>query len=63
MLERIREISHLLGVDPFWIWLTIGLVLLLLAVKCRYPWKPEWKSKKTKDKDDKEVTIYYHWDK
>jgi len=63
MLERIREISHLLGVNPLWIWLTIGLTLLLLVVKCMYPWKPEWKSKKTKDKDGKEVTIYYHLDK
>lgn len=63
MLERIREISHLLGVNPLWIWLTIGLTLLLLVVKCMYPWKPEWKSQKTKDKDGKEVTIYYHLDK
>lgn len=62
MLERIRIISNLLDVDPFWIWLLIGLLILLAIVKCLYPWKPEWKSKTTKDKDGNEVTTYYHLD-
>ena len=62
MLEKIREISQLLDVDPFWIWLVIGLLILLFVVKCIYPWKPVWKSKKTKDKDGNEVTTYYYLD-
>lgn len=62
MLEMIREISTLLEVDSFWIWLILALLLLLGVVKCMYPWKPEWKSKKTKDKDGNEVTTYYHLD-
>lgn len=62
MLERIREISYLLGVDPLWVWLIIGLLILLGIVKCMYPWKPRWKSKKTKDKDGNEVTTYYRLD-
>ncbi len=62
MLEMIREISALLEVDPFWIWIIIALLILLGVVKCIYPWKPVGKSKKTKDKDGNEVTIYYHLD-
>lgn len=37
MLERIREISLLLGVEPYWICLIIGLLILLAVVKCMYP--------------------------
>lgn len=62
MLESIQEISTLLGVDSFWIWTLIVLLFLLGVVKCLFPWKPEWKSKKTKDKDGNEVTTYYHLD-
>lgn len=62
MLERIWEISHLLGVNPGWIWLMIGLVLLLFIVKSIYPWKPEWKSKKTEDKKGNVVVTHYHID-
>ena len=62
MLERIREISLLLGVEPYWICLIIGLLILLAVVKCMYPWKPVAKSKKTKDKDGNEITIHYHLD-
>lgn len=62
MLERIREISHLLDVDPFWIWLIIVLGILYFIVQCMCPWKKKWKSKKTKDKDGNDVTIYYHLD-
>ncbi len=62
MLESIEGISNLLDVDPFWIWLLIGLVILLIIVKCLFPWRPVWKSKKTKDKDGNEVTTYYHLD-
>lgn len=62
MLEKIRNISNLLVVNPFWIYLVIGLILLLFIVKCMYPWKPVWKSKKTKDKDGNEVITYYHLD-
>lgn len=62
MLERIRVIANLLDVDPFWIWLLIGLLILLAIVKCMYPWTPKWKSKKTKDKDGNEITTYYHLD-
>ena len=60
MLERIREISYLLDINPLWIWLMIGLLLVLLIVKMMNPWRPEWKSKRTKDKDGKEVIVYYH---
>lgn len=62
MLERIREISLLLGVEPYWICLIIGLLILLVIVKCMYPWKSVAKSKKTKDKDGNEITIHYHLD-
>ncbi len=62
MLESIMGISNLLDVDPFWIWFLIGLIILLIIVKCLFPWKPVWKSKKTKDKDGNEITIYYHLD-
>ena len=62
MLEMIREISTLLEVDQFWICLVIALLILLGVVKCLYPWKPEWKSKTTRDKDGNEVTTYYHLD-
>lgn len=36
------------------------LILILMGgiIKCFYPWKREWKSEKTKDKDGNEVTIY-----
>lgn len=59
MLKGIIEFSYLLGVDPFWMFLLIGLILLLEIVKCLYPWQPKWKSKTTKDKDGNEVTTYY----
>ena len=62
MLESIREFSNLLGVDPFWVWLLIILFILLFIVKCMYPYKPEWKSRKTKDKNGNEVTTYYRID-
>ena len=62
MLKRIMEISYLLEVEPFWIYLVIGLVVLVIIAKCMYPWRPEWKSKKTKDKDGNEITTYYHLD-
>ena len=62
MLEKVREISQFLGVDPFWIFLVIGLFILLFIVKCMYPWKPVWKSKKTKDEYGNEITKYYHLD-
>jgi len=62
MLESIMEISNLLEVDPFWIWIVIVLLILLGVVKCIYPWKPVWKSKKTKDKDGNEVTTHYRLD-
>lgn len=62
MLESIEGISNLLDVDPFWIWLLIGLVILLIIVKCLFPWRPVLKSKKTKDKDGNEITTYYHLD-
>lgn len=62
MLEIIQDISCLLGVEPFWIWILIGSMLLLFVVRGMYPWKPEWKSKKTKDKDGNEVTTHYHLD-
>lgn len=62
MLESIRDISALLDVDPFWIWLLLGLIILQVVVKCLFPWEPRWKSKKTKDKDGNEITTYYHID-
>ena len=59
MLERIREFSYWLGIDPLWIYILIGLTLLLFVVKCKYPWAPKWKSITTKDKDGNIVTKYY----
>lgn len=58
MLEFVQEISNILEVDQYWIWLIIGLLLLLGVVKCMYPWRPVLKSKKTKDKNGDEVVIY-----
>ncbi len=62
MLERIRDISIFLEVDPFWMGVILVVLLLLVIVKCIYPWKPVTKSKKTKDKDGNEVVIYYRLD-
>ncbi len=62
MLESIWKISDLLDIDPFWILIILGLLFLLFVVKCMFPWKPEFKSKKTKDKDGNDVTIHYHLD-
>lgn len=59
MLKGIIEFSYLLGVDLFWVFLIVVLLLLLGIVKCLYPWQPKWKSKKTKDKYGNEITIYY----
>lgn len=58
MLEFVQEISNILEVDQYWIWLIIGLLLLLGVVKSIYPWRPVLKSKKTKDKNGDEVVIY-----
>ena len=62
MLKRIDNFSQFLGVEPFWVRLLIALIFLLIAVRCKFPWKPEWKSKQTKDKDGNIVTTYYHLD-
>ena len=62
MLERIREFSYWLGIDSLWIYILIGLTLLLFVVKCKYPWAPKWKSITTKDKDGNIVTKYYRLD-
>ena len=59
MLEGIIKFAYLLEVDPFWIFLILGLLLLLGVTKCLFPWEPEWKAKKTKDEDGNEITIYY----
>lgn len=59
MLKGIIEFAYLLGVDSFWVFLILVLLLLLGIVKCLYPWQPKWKSKKTKDKEGNEVTVYY----
>jgi len=59
MLKGIMEFAYLLGVDSFWVFLILVLLLLLGIVKCLYPWQPKWKSKKTKDKSGNLVTIYY----
>ena len=62
MLERIREFSYWLGIEPFWIYVVIALILLLFIVKCIHPWMPKWKSRTTKDKNGNIVTKYYHLD-
>lgn len=62
MLKSIVEFSYFLGVDPKWMFLDIILLLLLMVVKCIYPWQPKWKSKTTIDKDGNKVTKYYHLD-
>lgn len=59
MLKGIIEFAYLLGVDSFWLFLILALLLLLGIVKCLYPWQPKWKSKKTKDKSGNKITIYY----
>lgn len=59
MLRGLMEFSYLLGVDSFWVFLILGLLLLLGIVKAMYPWQPKWKSKITKDKDGNEITTYY----
>lgn len=62
MIKGMHEFMYLLGVDEFWGHFIILLLILLGIIKCLYPWQPKWKSKKTKDKDGNEVTIYYHID-
>lgn len=59
MLKGITKVAYLLGVDLFWIFIVLGLLLILGIVKCLYPWQPKWKSKKTKDENGNEITIYY----
>ncbi|MCI8700099.1 MAG: hypothetical protein HFJ47_01995 [Clostridia bacterium] len=59
MIKGITQISYLLEVDTFWIFLILVLLLLLGIVKCLFPWQPKWKSQKTKDKTGNEVTIHY----
>ncbi len=60
MIKGIQEFIYLLEVDAFWGYLIIVLLILLGIIKCLYPWQPKWKSKKAKDKNGNEVTIYYH---
>ncbi len=60
MLKGIIDFSYLLGVEPFWTFLLLALLLLLAIVKCVYPWQPKWKSGTKKDKDGNDVTIFYH---
>lgn len=60
MLKSIAEFAYILGVDPFWFFILLIFLFLLMVVKCIYPWNPKWKSKTFKDKDGNEVTIYYH---
>lgn len=62
MLERIREFSYWIGVDPFWSYVLLILIMLLIVVKCIYPWRARVKSVTTKDKDGNTVTKYYHLD-
>ncbi len=59
MLKGIIEFAYLLGVDSFWLFLILSLLLLLGIVKCLYPWQPRWKSKETKDKAGNNITMYY----
>lgn len=63
MLEKIREFSYWLGVEPFWVGVLIDSLIALGIVKSIYPWTPKWKAKTTKDKDGNEITTYYHRDK
>lgn len=62
MLERIREFSYCLGVDPLWSYALLILIILLIVVRCIYPWRAKWKSVTTKDKDGNTVTKYYRLD-
>lgn len=59
MIKGVTEIAYLLGVDTFWIFLVLALLLLLGIIECLFPWQPKLKSKKTKDNNGNEVTIYY----
>ena len=58
MLERIREFSYWIGVDPLWSY----ALLVLIVVRCICPWRAKWKSVTTKDKDGNTVTKYYRLD-
>lgn len=62
MLERIRKFSYWLGVDPLWSYALLVLIILLIVVRCIYPWRAKWKSVTTKDKDGNTVTKYYRLD-
>ena len=62
MLKSIVEFAYFLGVDPFWVFMLLLSLFLLMIVKCICPWQPKWKSKTFIDKDGNEVTIYYHLD-
>ena len=62
MLERIREFSYWLGIEPLWGYALLILVLLLIVVRCIYPWRARWKSVTTKDTYGNTVTKYYHLD-
>lgn len=62
MLERIREFSYWIGVDPLWSYVLLALIILLIVVRCIYPWRAKWKSVTTKDKDGNTVTKYYRLD-
>lgn len=62
MLKSIVKFTYFLGVDPIWMFIDIILLLLLLIVKCIYPWQPKWKSKTFIDEDGNKVTKYYHLD-
>ncbi len=44
--------------EPFWAYLLVSLLLLLGIIKAFYTRQPEWETRKTKDKDGNEVTIY-----
>lgn len=64
MTSLVKELIFLYqtNLEAFWGSLDVALLLLLGVVKCLYPWKPEWKSERTKDKDGNEITKYYHLD-
>lgn len=62
MIKGIQDFMYLLGADASWGYLIVGLLVVKGIVRSLYPWQPKSKSKKTKDKDGNEITIYYRLD-
>ncbi len=63
LFDEVREFSRWLGVEPFLVGSVIDLSILLGIVKSICVWMPEWKVKKSKDKNGNNIKTYYHRNK